>query len=115
MGLPPEMKLWGATTKQVLREAMRGTLPEPIRTRMDKMGFVTPEETWVREDAPERFRAELRRAVDASKGVINSAALDHFEAIIAGREPFNFLVWRIISFGRWMDRFGVQLSVEPAH
>jgi asparagine synthase (glutamine-hydrolysing) len=110
MGLPAEMKLWDGTTKLVLREAMRGLLPEPIRTRMDKMGFVTPEETWIRQDAPGRFRVELRRAVDSSQGVINDAALDHFDAVIAGREPFNFLVWRIISFGRWMERFGVQVA-----
>ncbi|UVT16847.1 MAG: asparagine synthase (glutamine-hydrolyzing) [Nitrospira sp.] len=109
-GLPPEMKLWNATTKQVLREAMRGTLPEPIRTRMDKMGFVTPEETWIRKDAPERFRLELRRAVDASQGVLNASALDHFDAVIGGRESFNFLVWRMISFGQWMERFSVRAA-----
>ncbi|MGA6826576.1 asparagine synthase (glutamine-hydrolyzing) [Nitrospira sp. NS4] len=109
MGLPAEMKLWDATTKQVLRESMRGILPEPIRMRMDKMGFVTPEEPWVRQEAPERFRVELRRAVDASQGVINDAILDHFDAIVAGRAPFNFLIWRMISFGRWMDRFGVRV------
>jgi asparagine synthase (glutamine-hydrolysing) len=94
----------------VLREAMRGTLPEPIRMRMDKMGFVTPEEKWVREDAPERFRVELQRAVDASQGVIKDAAFDRFDAIIANREPFNFLLWRMISFGRWMNRFGVRVA-----
>jgi asparagine synthase (glutamine-hydrolysing) len=110
MGLPAEMKLWDATTKQVLREAMRGTLPELIRMRMDKMAFATPEETWVRQDAPERFRVELRRAVDASQGVIKDAAIDHFDAVIAGREPFNFLIWRMISFGRWMERFGVRVA-----
>lgn len=111
MGLPAEMKLWNATTKQVLREAMRGTLPEPIRIRMDKMGFVTPEETWVRKDASERFRVELRRAVDASQGVLKASALDHFDAVIGGRESFNFLVWRMISFGRWMERFNVRPAV----
>ena len=110
MGLPAEMKLWDATTKQVLRESMRGTLPEPIRTRMDKMGFVTPEETWVRSDVPERFRAELCRAVDASQGVLNGDALDHFDAVLAGRKPFNYLVWRMISFGRWMERFKVRAA-----
>ncbi len=110
MGLPTEMKLWDATTKQVLREGMKGILPESIRMRMDKMGFVTPEETWVRKDAPDRFRIELRRAVEASQGVLKPTALEHLDAVIAGREPFNFLVWRMISFGRWMERFGVRLS-----
>jgi len=109
MGLPAEFKLAEGTTKRVLREALRGILPEKVRTRMDKMGFVTPEEVWVREEAPDRFRAELRRAIDASRGVIRPNALDRLEAVIAGREKFSFLVWRMISFGRWMERFGVGL------
>ena len=110
MGLPAEMKLWNATTKQVLREAMRGILPESIRTRMDKMGFVTPEEMWVRREASEVFRAELSRAVEASQGVLKTSVLNHLDAVIAGREPFSFVVWRIISFGRWMERFGVRVA-----
>jgi asparagine synthase (glutamine-hydrolysing) len=107
MGLPPAMKLWDATTKLVLREAMRGTLPEPVRMRKDKMGFVTPEEVWMRERAPERFRAELRRAVDVSHGVLTVKAIEYFERIISGNERFSFLPWRMISFGRWIERFGL--------
>jgi asparagine synthase (glutamine-hydrolysing) len=110
MGLPEAFKLANATTKQVLRRGLQGVLPELIRTRMDKMGFVTPEEVWVRQDAPDRFRAELRRAVDASRGVINARALDRLEAMIAGRETFSFMIWRMISFGRWMERFSVDLG-----
>ncbi len=110
MGLPPEAKLWKGTTKKVLREAMRGTLPEPIRTRMDKMGFVTPEETWIRQDATARFRAELGRAVDASQGMLKPAALRHFDAVISGAKPFDFRIWRMISFGAWLRRFDVRVS-----
>ncbi len=109
-GLPPEAKLWKGTTKRVLREAMRGTLPEPIRMRMDKMGFVTPEETWMRQDAPERFRSELVRAVDASQGMLKPAALGHFDAVLAGSQPFDFRVWRMISFGAWLRRFDVRVQ-----
>ena len=35
---------------------------------------------------------------------IESAQL---EEIIAGRRPFSFLPWRMISFGAWMQRFEV--------
>ena len=109
MGLPAEFKLAGAITKRVLRTAMQGILPEKVRNRMDKMGFVTPEEIWMREEAPDLFRAELRRAIEASQGVMTAKAADRLEAVIAGREPFSFLIWRMISFGRWMERFAVKL------
>ena len=109
MGLPPEMKLSNATTKRVLREAMAGILPESIRMRMDKMGFVTPEEAWVRTEAPDLFRAELRKSIAATQGVINAKALDYLERVISGKDNFSFLVWRMISFGRWMERFQVNV------
>jgi asparagine synthase (glutamine-hydrolysing) len=80
-----------------------------VRNRQDKMGFVTPEELWIREEAPELFRTELRRAIEASHGFITTDALARLEAVIAGREPFSFLIWRMISFGRWMERFAVRL------
>jgi asparagine synthase (glutamine-hydrolysing) len=109
LGLPAEFKLTGATTKRVLRDAMKGVLPERVRMRMDKLGFVTPEEVWMRQDAPDFFRAEMRRAIDVSHGVLNPEALTLLEDVIAGRRPFDFLPWRMMSFGRWMARFGVGL------
>jgi asparagine synthase (glutamine-hydrolysing) len=114
MGLPEQFKLSDATTKRVLRQAMTGILPEKVRARMDKMGFVTPEEVWVRDQAPDTFRSELRRAIEASRGVLNAKASDHLEAVISGKERFSFLPWRMISFGRWMERFGVRLSAKSA-
>jgi asparagine synthase (glutamine-hydrolysing) len=109
MGLPPEMKLSNATTKRVLREAMPAFLPEPIRMRMDKMGFVTPEEIWVRSEAPNLFRCELRKSIDLSQGVLSPEALNYLEGVITGKQKFSFLLWRMISFGRWMERFQVSL------
>jgi asparagine synthase (glutamine-hydrolysing) len=109
MGLPEHFKLAGATTKQVLRHSMKAVLPERIRTRMDKMGFVTPEEVWIRHHAPDRFRAELRRAIDASRGVIRPRAMKQLDAVIDERKNFNPLLWRVISFGRWMNLYKIAL------
>ena len=44
--LPSESKLGGGTTKRILREAMRGVLPEEIRRRRNKVGFMSPIEDW---------------------------------------------------------------------
>ena len=52
LGLPDNYKLRDGITKVVLRRGMTGVLPEKIRNRTDKMGFVTPEEVWVREGRP---------------------------------------------------------------
>jgi asparagine synthase (glutamine-hydrolysing) len=108
LGLPDDYKIAGSETKRVLREGMRGVLPERVRRRVDKLGFVTPEEVWLRQDDPGRFRAALAEAVDASGGLIKPDIARLLERMIAGDEPFGFLVWRCISFGAWMRIFSVR-------
>ena len=110
LGLPDECKIAAGITKRVLREGMRSILPEAIRQRMDKLGFVTPEEIWVRERSTARFRAALEDAITVSQGVLTSTALDRFDAMVSGKRPFNFFIWRLISFGAWVKQFGVALG-----
>jgi asparagine synthase (glutamine-hydrolysing) len=47
--LPGEWKLSGALNKFILRESMRGRIPESVRARVDKMGFPVPARQWFRE------------------------------------------------------------------
>jgi asparagine synthase (glutamine-hydrolysing) len=46
--LPETSKIGGGYTKRVLREAMRGLIPESIRLRTNKIGFISPMEHWAR-------------------------------------------------------------------
>ena len=46
LSLPPQHLMGEAQTKRLLRESMRGILPEAIRTRWNKQGFRPPQETW---------------------------------------------------------------------
>lgn len=105
LGLPEEYKLKMGMTKRVLREAMRGIIPESIRSRTDKLGFVTPEEVWVREGDPAKFRELVRDAISVSDGVLRPSLLLTFDRIVAGREPFSFIPWRAISFASWLRCF----------
>jgi asparagine synthase (glutamine-hydrolysing) len=108
LGLPEEHKIAGGVTKRVLREGMRGVLPEKIRARADKLGFVTPEEVWVKEEGTARFRHALEAGVEASGGILKPEALKVLDGMVEGRQPFSFLVWRLISFGAWMRVFSVR-------
>jgi asparagine synthase (glutamine-hydrolysing) len=56
--MPGAYKLRDGWTKPFLREAMAGRMPEPVRLRVDKKGFVTPEVVWYRTDGA-RLRATL--------------------------------------------------------
>ena len=46
--LPERLIMGEAQTKYLLREAMRGVLPEQIRTRWNKQGFLPPQAQWFR-------------------------------------------------------------------
>jgi asparagine synthase (glutamine-hydrolysing) len=109
LGLPSEFKISQGWTKRVLRESMKGVLPEKIRTRIDKLGFVTAEEEWVRKEASAKFRQAVKEAVDAAQGIIHPSVFEATEKIINGKQPFNFLLWRLIAFGEWIKRFSVRI------
>jgi asparagine synthase (glutamine-hydrolysing) len=108
LGLPEDYKIARGVTKRVLREGMQGVLPEKIRTRMDKLGFVTPEEVWLREEGTAHFRKALRESVDASGGILKRDVLSLLEDMVEGKQAFSFLIWRLISFGAWMRVFSVR-------
>jgi asparagine synthase (glutamine-hydrolysing) len=52
--LPPHMIMGNAQTKRLLRESMRGILPESIAARWNKQGFRPPQDLWF---ASSRFRS----------------------------------------------------------
>ncbi|MBP7149334.1 MAG: asparagine synthase (glutamine-hydrolyzing) [Acidobacteria bacterium] len=96
-----------ATTKAVLRAALRGLVPDPILDRRDKIGFATPELQWLRQIAPwvrETISCPAARSIPVLR--IDAAARE-FEEILDGRRPFDWRVWRWINIVRWTERFGV--------
>ena len=45
---PPDFKLRDGWNKSILRDAMKGILPEKVRLRKTKLGFDAPDAAWVR-------------------------------------------------------------------
>lgn len=108
LGLPDEFKIAGGMTKLVLREAMREVLPDQIRTRVDKIGFATPEEVWVRNIATNVFQRKIEESLQSASFCFNPEALmREFADICHGSKNFSFLPWRIINFGEWFRIYNV--------
>jgi hypothetical protein len=74
------------------------------------MGFVTAEQMWVQRDRPKQFQAIAKAAVDRAGRILAPGTLEWLDDMIAGRVPYRPALWRIISFGAWLDRFKVQTS-----
>ena len=106
-GLPDHFKISQGVTKSVLREGMKGLVPDGVLQRRDKMGFVTPEEVWAREKGGEEFRSRLGEAVMACQGIVDAGAARGLEAGLTGAAPYDSAVWRIICLGAWVRLFNV--------
>lgn len=113
--LPDNYKISHGRTKAVLRNSMKGVIPEQIQNRMDKIGFETPEEKWEREHSQE-FRKMIGDSIEKTDGIINNSALEYFDRVIAGGK-LDFAIWRMINFGIWYDMFinGNQSIVNCTH
>lgn len=107
LGLSSEYKISDGWTKRVLRESMKGILPEEVRRRVDKIGFATAEEDWLKRQAPKLFQQALLEAIEKSKGILLPSSTRLLGEMIEGKRPFSFLPWRLIILGYWIDRFSV--------
>ncbi len=108
--LPDRLKLHGWTTKYVLREAMKGLLPEPI-IRRRKKGFPVPLERWFRGE----FRPLLNEFVVGertfARGLFRPDFLKRLvQEHVAGAANHTERLWTLVNFEMWQRQF---LDGEP--
>ena len=74
-GLPSDWKVRAPWNKFVLREAMRGIIPEAVRTRPDKMGFPTSARQWIASDWFEPMQDLFASQSFRERGIFNASEL----------------------------------------
>jgi asparagine synthase (glutamine-hydrolysing) len=101
--MPGAIKAADALTKQVLRRAMRGIVPDPILDRTDKRGFETPVVPWL-----QRHHAAALVDLLASGRAVERGILDRertrkvVEAGLAGGRGAGHDVWRLVHLELWL-------------
>jgi asparagine synthase (glutamine-hydrolysing) len=102
--LPQTMKLRGTTTKWILRQAMRGTLPARILAR-PKMGFPVPIGSWLRgawrpllSEYLTGPRARARGLFDA--GTVERLVSEHIRGVNHAER-----LWALLTFEIWARVF----------
>jgi asparagine synthase (glutamine-hydrolysing) len=97
-------------SKAVFRRAMRGIVPKAVLERKDKIGFSTPERSWLSSSGSwvqQLFDHEVAADIPAFHlDIVNR----DWDAMKKGRKPFSFEVWRCLNLISWTKRFGVQYS-----
>lgn len=102
--LPPHLLMGDGQNKRLLREAMRGHMPERIRTRWTKQGFVPPQALWFKNrEFMTMVRDTLQSNAFRQNGYWNHVwwgkALDRLEGgeqglALAVWHPFIQTIWR---------------------
>jgi len=103
-GLPERFIYKRGTRKAILRTAMQDILPPAITNRKDKMGFVTPEELWLKGEGKSWFLDSAEKTCRQFGQIINSnAAMNHIREIAEGKREFSFMPWRVVCLGKWYE------------
>ncbi len=101
MGLPEEMVYRNGERKYILRKSFRGLVPDAILDRRDKMGFVSAEERWLKQDGKDWFLEQLTSNQNPLDFFNENKVMKFFEDTQTGNIPFSFDSWRIVNFKYW--------------
>jgi asparagine synthase (glutamine-hydrolysing) len=108
MSLPLDFLDGKAESKRLLVHAMKDILPEKVRMRKDKKGFITPEERWVKKDHTAWFRKKAMEAVEVTNGIVSPGFIGYFDRLADGSIPFSLHYIQPILFAEWIRVFGVR-------
>jgi asparagine synthase (glutamine-hydrolysing) len=96
-----------ATSKAVLRDAMRGLVPDAILDRRDKIGFATPDRLWAEALRPWFARVLGSDTARALPWLKPAEALSALDRRVARSQAFGFDLWRTVNYVCWVERFNV--------
>jgi asparagine synthase (glutamine-hydrolysing) len=100
--LPPVLRTRPHARKWIQREALRGVLPESVRTRRSKAGIVG-RTRWSLQREEGVIRDLLRAPIMADLGYIDGAGLRAaVERAVGGDDLLLFEVVRVLSFETWL-------------
>lgn len=104
--IPSDQKIRQGVTKVVLRNAMKGVLPEPIRQRLDKIGFSTPQDVWFRTILKETTREIFNSASFRQRPYFEiKAANQILEEHSLGNRDYSQEIWRALCLELWLRTF----------
>jgi asparagine synthase (glutamine-hydrolysing) len=94
-------------TKYLLRESMKGILPEEIRIRKDKIGFGTPQDEWIRTiEFQSLFNEIINSSSFRNRNFINiKSAKTLFQKHLEYKTNSSNEIWKLIHLELWFREF----------
>jgi asparagine synthase (glutamine-hydrolysing) len=94
-------------TKHILRESMKGIVPEKIRLRQDKIGFGTPQNEWFKSD---QWKDLIRNIITSKsfrgrKLIDTDLALKKYNQHLNGGINISKEIWKWVHLELWFREF----------
>lgn len=107
LAINPDMIINKGITKYILREAMKGTLPEKIHARKDKIGFETPAADWFRTSHFQNFIHEniFKSEFLNNNLIINKKIVYYYKQHLNNKTDINREIWKWINLDLWHKKF----------
>jgi asparagine synthase (glutamine-hydrolysing) len=101
LALPDRLKITDGEHKVALRRAMTGMVPDAVLDRRDKIGFSTPEASWLRDSLPVLVHLAEKPSAESMEllkpGTV-AWAMERWRAGDLARDVF----WRLLSLELWL-------------
>lgn len=112
-GVAPRLLMGEAQTKRLLREAMVGILPEKVRTRWRKQGFLPPHVLWLRDGLLNAVELMVEECGPGfwDRGWWRSAIarFRQGDTTVAGG------LWKVLATEAWRRHFLARVAAQPKY
>ena len=100
LSVPSEYKIRDGWTKNLIREGMKGIIPEDIRKRKNKVGFEVPQAGLMKAVLP-----QLRAKVEKGTMLEKYFNMDWLLNTLKGNDVNNLVVWKALCLYLWFREF----------
>jgi asparagine synthase (glutamine-hydrolysing) len=106
--LPHSLKIRNGLTKYIYREAMKGILPERVRTRIPKLGFVTAERVWMQKNIPQ-LHDFFRNEFPQLSPLLSRSGKERLMNFKDVDEIGMTMLWKLLSVGMMMKNHNLTI------
>lgn len=107
IALKDELKIKGGYTKFILREVMKGIMPEKVRLRVDKKGFSVPQDEWFRTEKFQRLVNDILSSESFAKRgyFVPEEAKKLYQRHLSGEINISKDIWKWINLELWFREY----------
>ena len=113
LGLPEDAIIRDGWSRWILREALKGVIPDKVRLRRKKIGFTTPEIRWLRRERA-IVQGILRSPSFCARPYWDGPSIARaFHAVCEGELEESPLFWRVLNAEAWLRVFHGPVPLSP--